>query len=235
MSSKRRFIDRSTGIVFQRTGNDYLGIYRLFELQLLSNRSIYYNHHARWLFFSQTLRDLFEMPDISFWDPVMNCMQNHGKAFVLVPLRATSITSEISALAISMRKPRSFDSLYVCYVATRREHRRLGLATRLLQRLVRHALDEQHRGIRTVIMHVNTLNIAALNLYERCGWRCYTYLPAYLTHEPHHATNHAFAMRLRLEHVRNVSELCRHANAIEIEPSDDEESQRTCHRTPMKF
>jgi GNAT superfamily N-acetyltransferase len=235
MSSKSRLYDRTTNIKFIRIGDDYINAYRLFELNLLSYKQINYDDHARWVFFDDTLRDLFQMPNARFWYPIKNCMENHGIAYAFVPLNATSVTANISAMTILTRKNNSMDSIYVCYMATRKEHRRRGLGTRLLQQIVHRALDEQKNGIQHVTMHVNTLNTVALELYERCGWRCYAYLPGYLEPELHHATNHAYALILYLNHVKNVTSLCRDPNAIDIKSSENEQSIKNCHREPAQF
>jgi len=233
MSSKSRLYDRVTNIKFVRIGDDYNNTYRLFELILLNN-SINYQDHARWLFFDSTLRDLFEMPYARFWSSIKNCMENHGISYGFVPLNATSVTANISAMTILTRKTNSLDSMYICYMATRKEHRRRGLGTRLLQQIVYRALDEQQNGIKHIILHVNTLNIVALQLYEKCGWRCYAYLPGYLDFEPHHATNHAYALILHLDNVKNITGLCRDRNAIDISLSDNQQSIQNCRREPAE-
>ncbi|CAF0803563.1 unnamed protein product [Adineta steineri] len=233
MSSKSRLYDRASDIKLIRIGNDYKNLYRLFEIHLLSNPQANYDFRTRWLFFDKTLRDLFEMPNAKFWFSIIDCMQNHGIAYAYVPLNATSITSNISAMTILTRQKNSTDSIYICYMATRKQHRRQGLGTRLLQQIVHRALHEQKHGIKYITMHVNTLNIIALELYERCGWRCYDYLPSYLDHDPHHITNHAYALRLYLENVKNVTSLCRDSKAIHMNPFDNELSIRNCNRAPV--
>lgn len=230
MSSKPRLYDRVTNIKYVRIGNDYNQTYRLFELILLSNS----DNYARWVFFDETLRDLFEMPNARFWYSIKNCMVNHGIAYAFVPLNATSVTANISAMTILTRKNNSLDSIYVCYMATRKEHRRRGLGTRLLQQIVSRAIDEQQNGIKSITLHVNTLNTVALELYERCGWRCYEYLPRYLDYEPHHQTNHAYALRLHLDHVKNITGLCRDRNAVHVKSSENEQSIRNCQRQPVQ-
>jgi len=235
MSSKSRLYDRVTNIKFNRIGDDYNNAYRLFELILLSSKNINYDDHARWVFFDDTLRDLFEMPNARFWFSIKNCMQNHGISYAFVPLNATSVTANISAMTILTRKNNSMDSIYICYIATRKEHRRRGLATRLIQQIVQRALDEQQNGIKHITIHVNTLNKIALELYEKCGWRCYDYLPGHLDPEPHHATNDAFALILHLDNVKNVTGLCRDRNAIDIKLSENEQSMKNCRREPAQF
>ncbi|UJR33775.1 hypothetical protein I4U23_021202 [Adineta vaga] len=232
MSSKSILYDRASNIKFIRIGNDYKDFYRFYEIDLLltSNRS--YDLHSRWLFFDETLRELFEMPKAKFWFSIINCLQNHGIAYAFIPNNATSVTLNVSAMTILTRKTTSLDSIYVCYMATRKEHRRQGLATRLLQQIVERSLIEQKNGIHYITMHVNTMNTVAVELYERCGWRCQTYLPFYLDPEPHHATNHAYLLRFRLNNLRNLTGLCRDRNAVHIESSDDEQSIRNCNRTP---
>ena len=235
LSPKSRFVDRITDLRFTRIGDDQNDAYRLFELTPVSSEKIYYSNHARWLFFDETLRDLFEMPHARFWYAIINCMEDHGLVFAFVPRNATSVTANISAMTMLTRKNGSLDTLYVCYMATRREHRRRGLATRLLHQVVQRALDERQHGVRQIIMHVNTLNIGALQLYERCGWRCYAYLPFYLDPEPHHATNHAYALRLHLDWVKNATALCRSADAVDVPSYDTEQSVQQCHRVPAQF
>lgn len=222
-------------MVFQPVGEDFRDAYRLFKLSLLSDDQGYYHQHARWRFLDETLRDLFEMPNARFWNAIINCMQNQGLIYALVPLNATSVTANISAMTMLTRRKTSLESLYVCYMATRKEHRRRGLATRLLQQIVQGALDQQKNGVRNVIMHVNTLNLVALDLYERCGWRCYAYLHGYLDPDPHHVTNHAYALILQLDSVKNVTMLCREPTAVQSQPYDDEQSIRQCRRTPTHF
>jgi GNAT superfamily N-acetyltransferase len=234
MSSKSHLYDRVTNIKFVRIGDDYNHTYRLFELILLSNNHRNFDDYPRWLFFYATLRDLFEMPNARFWFSIKNCMENYGIAYAYVPLNATSVTANISSMAILTRKNNSLDSIYVCYMVTRKEHRRKGLGTRLLQQIVQRALDEQKNGIKQITLHVNTLNIIALELYEKCGWRCYAYLPGYLEPEPHHKTNHAYALILHLDNVKNVTGLCRDRNAIDIKLSDNEQSIRNCRREPVQ-
>ena len=233
--AKSRFVDRITDLNFTRIGEDRNDSYRLFELNPVSNERIYYKHHARWLFFDETLRDLFEMPHARFWYSIIDCMENHGLAYAVVSRNATSLTGNISAMTMLTRKNGSLDTLYVCYMATRKEHRRRGLATWLLHQVVQRAFDERQHGIRQIVMHVNTLNIGALQLYERCGWRCYAYLPLYLDPEPHHATNHAYVLRLRLDSVKNATALCRSADAVDISSFDDEQSVQQCHRVPARL
>jgi ribosomal protein S18 acetylase RimI-like enzyme len=235
MSSKPRLYDRLTNIRFNRLGDDYNNTYRLFELNLLPNKPLNDVNYDRWTFFDHTLRDLFEMPNARFSYSIKNCMENHGIAYAFVPLNATSVTANISAMTILTRKNNSMDSIYMCYMATRKEHRRRGLATRLLQQTVHRALNEQPNGIKYITLNVNTLNTAAIQLYERCGWRCYGYLPGFLDPEPHHVTNHAYALILRLDNVKNVTSLCRESNAIDIEPFDNEHSIKTCGREPVQF
>jgi ribosomal protein S18 acetylase RimI-like enzyme len=235
MSSKSQLFDRITNIKFIRIGDDHKNTYRLFELKLSSKTTINFDYHSRWVFFEETLRNLFEMPDARFRHLIVDCMQNHGIAYAFVPLNATSVTSNISAMTILTRKINSIDNIYVCYMATKKEHRRQGLGTRLLQQIVHRSLSEQQNGIKYITMHVNTLNTVALELYERCGWRCYEYLSSYLAPEPHHPTNHAFALRLNLDNVKNVTSLCRDPNAIDIKLSEDEQSIQNCHRKPVQF
>jgi len=234
MSSKSRLYDRVTNIKFVRIGDDYNNTYRLFDLILLPNNNLNLDDYPRWLFFDRTLRDLFEMPNARFWYSIKNCMENHGIAYAFIPLNATSVTANISAMTILTRKNNSLDSIYVCYMVTRKEHRRRGLGTRLLQQIVQRALDEQKNGIKNIILHVNTLNNIALELYEKCGWRCYQYLPRYLEPEPHHQTNHAYALILHLDNVKNVTNLCRNRNAINIKLSDNEQSIKNCNREPVQ-
>ena len=235
MSSKARLYDQVTGVEFLRIGDDHKKTYRLYELKLSLNNAKNYNEHARWLFFVETLRKLFEMPYARFWFPLIDCMRNHGIAYAFVPLNATSVTSNISAMTVLTRKISSLNSIYVCYMSTKKEHRRQGLGTRILQQIVQRALDEQPNGITSVTMHVNTLNLVALELYERCGWRCYQYLPVFLDPEQHHATNHAYALILHLDNVKNVTGLCRDPNAIHINPSDNEQSIQNCYRVPVQL
>ncbi|CAF2709361.1 unnamed protein product [Rotaria sp. Silwood2] len=235
MSSKPQLYDRATNIKFTRIGDDYKNAYRLFEINLLSNNSILYDSYQRWFFFQQTLRDLFEMPNARFWYPIMNCMQNHGIVYVFIPLNATSVTANISAMTILTRQTNSFNNLYICYMATRKEYRRQGLGTHLLQQIVRRALDERQNGIKYISLHVNTLNTIALEFYEKCGWRCYEYLPKYLDPEPHHATNHAHALILNLDNVKNVTSLCRDPDAVDIKQSDNKQSMEICHRVPTEL
>ncbi|CAF0734992.1 unnamed protein product [Rotaria sp. Silwood1] len=235
MSSKSQLYDRATNIKFIRIGNDYKNAYRLFELNLLSNNSIMYDSYQRWFFFEQTLRDLFEMPNARFWYAVMNCMHNYGIAYAFVPLNATSVTANISAMTILTRQKNSFDNLYICYMATRKENRRQGLGTSLLQQIVHRALDEQKNGIKYITLHVNTLNTIALEFYEKCGWRCYGYLPKYLDPEPHHATNHAYTLILNIDNVKNVTSLCRDPDAVDIKQSDNKQSIENCGRVPVQL
>lgn len=220
---------------FERIGEDFRDAYRLFELKWKLRKDDDFTSSTRWLFFDDTLRDLFEMPAAQFWHAIINCMENHGVAYALVPLNATSITTNVSAMAILSRKPESLDSMHVCYLATRKEHRRRGLGTRLLQETVRRALHEQQNGVRNVVIQVNTLNTVALELYERCGWRCFAYLPGYLNPDPHHLTNHAYSLVLPLNRVKDVSTLCRDPAAIEIEPTDNQMSIEKCQRIPASF
>ncbi len=235
MSSKSPLYDRLTNIRYDRVGDDYNNTYRLFELSLSTNKHSKDINHDRWAFFDHTLRDLFEMPNARFLFSIRNCMENHGISYAFVPLNATSVTANISAMTILTRKNHSMDGIYICYIATRKEHRRRGLATRLIQQIVHRALNEQSNGIRYITLNVNSLNTAALQLYERCGWRCYAYLPGFLDPEPHHATNHAYALILRLENVKNVTNLCRESNAVTIEPIDDEQSRKVCNRIPVQL
>src|SRR5438477_598405 len=98
MSSKSRLYDRVTNIKFTRIGDDYYNnTYRLFELNLLSHKYINYDDYARWVFFDDILRDLYEMPNARFWYSIKNCMLNYGISYVFVPLNATSVTANISA------------------------------------------------------------------------------------------------------------------------------------------
>ncbi len=204
-------------------------------MNLLPQKSLNDINHDRWNFFDHTLRDLFEMPNARFLYSIQNCMENHGIAYAFVPLNATSVTANISAMTILTRKNHSMDSIYICYMATRKEHRRRGLATRLLQQIIHRILNQSSNGIKYITLNVNTLNTVALQLYERCGWRCYAYLPGFLDPEPHHATNHAYALILRLDNVKNITNLCRESNAINIESSDNEQSRKICGRTPVQF
>ena len=235
MSSKAQLYDRLTNIRFNRIGEDYNKTYRLYELNLVSNKGMIEDNYDRSSFFDHTLRDLFEMPNARFWYSIKNCLENFGITYAFVSLNATSVTANISAMAILTRRNTSLDSIYVCYMATRKEHRRRGLGTQLLQQIVQRALDERRNGITSVTLNVNTLNTVAIQLYERCGWRCFGYLPGYLEPEPHHATNHAYALILRLENVRNVTSLCRAANAVKIDPVDDERSVTYCGRQPVSI
>lgn len=235
MSSKSRLYDRLTNIRFNRLGDDYNKTYRLYELTLPATKVHNDDHYDRWLFFEQTLRDLFEMPNAQFWYPMKNCMEHFGIAYAFVPLNSTSITADISAMTILTRRNNSMDSMYVCYMATRKEHRRRGLGTRLLQQIVQRAFDERKNGIKSITLNVNTLNTGAIQLYERCGWRCSAYLPGYLEPEPHHATNHAYALILRLENVKNATSLCREPNAVKIDPADDRQSLNHCGRQPLSI
>ncbi|CAF0731144.1 unnamed protein product [Rotaria sordida] len=235
MSSKLQLYDRATNIKFIRIGIDYKNAHRLYELNLLSNNSIMYDSYQRWFFFEKTLRDLFEMPNARFWYAIINCMQNNGIAYVFVPLNATSITANISAIIILTRQKNSFDNLYICHMATRKEYRRQGLGTHLLQQSIYRALNEQQNGIKYISLHVNTLNTIALEFYEKCGWRCYEYLPKYLDPEPHHTTNHAYALKLNLDNVKNVTGLCRDPDAIDIKQSDNEKSIENCNRIPTQL
>ncbi|CAF3317868.1 unnamed protein product [Rotaria socialis] len=235
MSSKLALYDRATNIKFIRIGSDYKNTYRFYELNLTSNNHATHDNYAQWVFFDQTLRDLFEMPNARFWQSIVNCLQNYGIAYAYVPLNATSVTANISALTVLTRQKSSFDDLYICYMVTRKEHRRRGLGTLILQQIVQRALDQQRTGIKHVTLHVNTLNTVALELYERCGWRCYQYLPTYLDPDPHHATNHAYALILHLEKVKNVTGLCRDTNAVDINPQDDRKSIENCHRVPAQL
>lgn len=235
MSSKSRLFDRLTNIRFHRIGEDYNKTYRLYELNLISTKGIHDDNYDRWAFFDHTLRDLFEMPNARFWYSIKNCLENFGVTYAFVPLNATSVTANISAMAILTRRNTSMDSIYVCYMATRKEHRRRGLGTQLLQQIVQRALNERRNGITSITLNVNTLNTGAIQLYERCGWRCYEYLPGYLESDPHHATNHAYALMLRLENVRNVTGLCREVNAVEIDRFDDDESVKYCARQPVSI
>ena len=233
MSSKSKLYDQATNIQFLRIGDDYKNTYRLYQLNLLPSAT--YEYYGRWIFFDETLRDLFEMPDATFLYPARNCMENSGIAYAFVPLNATSVTTNISAMTILTQRNNSNNSIYICYMATKREHRRQGLATNLLKQVVQRALAEKQNEIRYLTMHVNTLNTAALELYEKCGWRCYQYLPGYLAREPHHSTNHAYGLILDLDKVKNVTGLCRDRDAVYIDHSDDEQSIQNCQRVPVKF
>ena len=210
-------------------------MYRLFQLELKSNNHSQHTDHFRWSFFEDTLRDLFEMPRARFRFAITNCMEKKGLAWVLVPLNATSIITDISAMAIVSRKPETPQNLDVCYLATRKEHRRRGLGTRLLQEIVQQALSRRERDVHNVVIQVNTLNTVALELYERCGWRCFAQLTYYLDPDPHHATNHAFSLFLPLYRVRNVSALCRDRSAVDVDPWYDQMSINLCRRTPVQF
>lgn len=234
MSSRSQLYDRATNIKFTRIGSDFKGTYRLFELHLGSNFSVFYDNYARWHLFDHTLRDLFEMPNARFWNSIINCMQNQGVAYAFVPLNATSVTANISAMAVLSRPTNATDHIYVCYMATRKEYRRQGLGTYLLQQTVRRALAERRNGVKYVSLHVNTLNTAAIELYERCGWRCFQYLPSYLEPDPHHATNHAYGLILHLHSVKNATGLCRDPNAIDRKLLDDKKSIENCNRVPIK-
>lgn len=235
MSAKAVLYDRPSNMKFIRIGSDHKNAYRLFRLDLLANSSRYYDFHARWSFFDEALRDFFEMPQVQLWLPIIDCMQKSGVAYAFVPLNATSVTLNVSAMTIVSKKFNTLDHIYVCYMATKKEHRRQGLGTRLLQQIVQDGLKARQDGYKYVTMHVNTLNTVALELYERCGWRCFEYLPHYLAREPHHATNHAYALRLPLDAVRNATSLCRDPNAVVVDPSETEQSIRNCHRQPASM
>jgi ribosomal protein S18 acetylase RimI-like enzyme len=235
MSSKSKLYDRATNIQFIRIGDDYRNTYRLYELNLSSNKHVKFDDLARWNFFDETLRELFEMPNARFWYPIKNCMENSGIAYAFVPLNATSVTTNISAMTILTRRNNSVDTIYICYIATKKEYRRQGIATRLLQQIVQRALDEKSKGTRYLTVHVNTMNINALELYEKCGWRCYQYLPGYLDREPHHSTNDAYGLILDLDNVKNATGLCRDSNAVQLNHFDNDQSMQICHRVPAKF
>lgn len=235
MSPKRQLYDPATNIKFIRIGNDYNNAYRLYKLNLLSNNQIGNDNYARWVFFDEALRDLFEMPNAKFWHSIINCLHNSGIVYAFVPLNATSVTSNISALTILTKQKNSTDDLYICYMVTRKEHRRRGLGTQILQQIVNRALYERRNGIKHITLHVNTLNTVALELYEKCGWRCYQYLPTYLDPEPHHATNHAYALIFDLNIVKNVTGLCRNPNAIDMKLLDNKQSIENCHRVPAQL
>lgn len=226
MSTRSRFHDETTRTRFTRIGNDYNGTYRLYEITLLPNKPSFVDNQERWEFFDYTLRDLFEMPRANFFRPLKNCLQNHGITYVFVPLNATSIFGNISAMVVLTRKNTTDDNLYLCYIATRKEHRRRGLATRLLQQTVTRALNEQSKGIKHIILNANTLNEAAIRLYEICGWRCFEYLPGYLEPDPYHRTNNAYTFKLDLKNVKNANGLCQNANAVDILQLDNERRDR---------
>ena len=231
MSSEKHLVDRATGIVYTRIGDDFRNAYRLFELNLTSK----HDPETSWRFLDSTLRDLFEMPNATFWYSMITCLEQSGRVYAMVPLNTSSVTTTISAMIIVTQKLTDPDNFYICYVATKREHRRRGLATRLLQQIVQLALEERTAYTRSIIIHVNTLNVPALELYERCGWRCFTYLPEYLLRDPHHETNHAYALLLMLDDIKNVTSLCRDPNAVDIDPSSDEHSIEFCHRKPVSW
>ena len=235
MSKKSRFYDQATRTRFNRIGKDYNHTYRLYEISLLPNKFSYDDDQERWEFFDYTLRDLFQMPHARFFHPLKNCLENHGITYAFVPLNATSILANISAMTVLTRKNSSIDGFYLCYIATRKEHRRRGLATRLIQQIISRALDEQSNGIKHITLDVNTLNKVAIQLYERCGWRCVEYLPRHLELDPYHRTNHAYTFRLDLKNVKNVNDLCQNVNAVDISQSDDERSLNICNRVPTRF
>lgn len=235
MSTRSRFRDETTRTRFTRIGNDYNGTYRLYEITLLPNKPSFVDNQERWEFFDHTLRDLFEMPHANFFRPLKNCLQNHGITYVFVPLNATSIFGNISAMVVLTRKNTTDDNLYLCYIATRKEHRRRGLATRLLQQTVTRALNEQSKGIKHIILNANTLNEAVIRLYEICGWRCFEYLPGYLEPDPYHRTNNAYTFKLDLKNVKNANGLCQNANAVDILQLDNERSLNICNRLPVRL
>ncbi|KAI1301796.1 N-alpha-acetyltransferase 60 [Halotydeus destructor] len=69
---------------------------------------------------------------------------------------------------------------YILTLGVVKEYRRQGIATLLLESLIKNLTDSQYtKQCKAIYLHVLTTNQVAINFYERCKFKKFLYLPLY--------------------------------------------------------
>ncbi|XP_030750411.1 N-alpha-acetyltransferase 60 [Sitophilus oryzae] len=74
---------------------------------------------------------------------------------------------------------RDCDIAYILSLGVIKEFRRNGIATLLLDSLLKNLLTPERRKVKAVFLHVLTTNSAAIRFYEKRKFRLHTFLPYY--------------------------------------------------------
>lgn len=170
------------------------------------------------------LQKSFEISNQSFPNVIQSC----GTTMLAFFHRNASISlKNINALLLA-RLEAYDNSKYICYISVLREHRRKGLGTKLLNEMIKEAIQSKNTR---VSLHVNTENKNALSLYVRCGMRCIGYIPGYYFGDQTYPTQNAFAMTLQIKNVKNSTEVCQFENAVDIPPQEEAFYKLRCPQT----
>ncbi|CAF1573957.1 unnamed protein product, partial [Didymodactylos carnosus] len=209
-----KIIDPTTNLDYVYLGLNQDG-YRLYKLTLQSNYSAVQYSRANRLI-EDYLQRSFNTPSRPYTNIILFC----SNMFVFLPPQSSSLQN-ISALIMANTASRTN---YICYVSTLSEHRRHGLGTQLLNEMIK----ESRRTVDEVSLHVNTVNTDAIPLYLKCGFRCDQYLQNYYFGDNTYPTKDAYYMTLKTLNIKNVTEVCKQENAVQIPTQEEANYKQRC-------
>ena len=214
-----RLTDPSTNVQYAPLG-DY-GDYSLYKLHVPSNSTFTQISRVNTLL-EKYLQESFDTPSRSYPNIIDFC----GTTILASFLRNNTRRSLENITGLLLARLEAYDnSQYICYISVSSQHRQKGLGTKLMQEMINQAIRTRNSR---VTLHVNTANQSALSLYLRCGMRCVTSIPGFYFGDQTYATQNAFFMLVQLANVKNSTQVCQAAGAVEIPPQEEATYQQRC-------
>lgn len=214
-----RFTDSSTSLEYEHLDN--YGDYSLYKLNLLSSATTTQISRMNTLL-EKFLQESFETPGRSYADMIQYCGTTTLASFLRNNTRPSLET--ITGLLLA-RLEAYANAQYICYLSVSTQHRQKGLGTKLMQELINQAIRAKNSQ---VILHVNTANQNALSLYQKCGMRCAIFLGGFYFGDQTYPTQDAFGMVLKLANVKNSTQVCQLASAVEVPSEEEDLSRQQC-------
>ncbi|CAF1073292.1 unnamed protein product [Rotaria sordida] len=218
MIRQSQFTERLTNIEFiHLTDYDDYRLYKLIHKYGSTQAQTFTVN--KWL--EEYLQESFETPNRYYPNTVQWCSTTMLAFFI----RNTTLSMKnINALLLA-RLEAYDNSKYICYISVLKEHRQNGLGTKLLNEIIKDAIQAKNSRIS---LHANTENKSALSLYLKCGMRCMAYIPGYYFGDQTYATQNAFTMTLQIKNIKNSTTVCHSTTAVEISSQEEALYKQQC-------